>query len=163
VDTQTTMNDNASEQTGYRAPAARKVFRILRTVAESRQEFSLSEISQKLGFSKSTVHGLVNALVSEGAPEHNPHSRKFSLNSTVVDLAFGQLELPTGQRDGPALFARTWRQDPGPGTSDRGSRHRQPDGEGREQRICRDVSDPDRLRAVEFPEDIAAMFSAAMS
>ena len=89
MDTQTTMNDNASEQTGYRAPAVREAFRILRTVAEYRQVFSLSEISQMLGFSKSTIPVLVNALFSEGVRDQNPHSRKFSLGSTVVDLALG--------------------------------------------------------------------------
>ncbi len=73
---------------GYKAPAVGKAFELLRVVARSRQGLSLSELAVKLGYSKSTTHGLVHALMHEGALVQANGGKKLLLGSTVVELAF---------------------------------------------------------------------------
>jgi DNA-binding IclR family transcriptional regulator len=57
-------------------------------VAESSRHLGLTELAQILGYSKSTTHGLVHALLREGALVQGPEGRKLHLGPTVVDLAF---------------------------------------------------------------------------
>jgi DNA-binding IclR family transcriptional regulator len=78
------MNAKKNKIQGYRAPAVQKAFEILRIVAESREELSLSDLAKSLGFSKSSTHGLVQALLKVGALDQNPQRKKFFL----VELAF---------------------------------------------------------------------------
>jgi DNA-binding IclR family transcriptional regulator len=73
---------------GYQAPAVHKIFELLRVVAESRQMLGQSELVQKLGYSKSTTHGLIHALVRENALAQEPDGRRFYLGPAVTDLAF---------------------------------------------------------------------------
>jgi DNA-binding IclR family transcriptional regulator len=42
----------------------------------------------QLGYSKSTTHGLVHALIREGALVEHPESRKLFIGSTIYDLGF---------------------------------------------------------------------------
>lgn len=79
---------DASSSTSYQAPAVRKAFQLLRAVAESKKDLSLSELAQNLEFSKSTTHGLVQALLKIGALDLCPHRKKFYLGPTIVELAF---------------------------------------------------------------------------
>jgi DNA-binding IclR family transcriptional regulator len=48
----------------------------------------LAELTQKLGYSKSTTHGLIHALLREGALAQEPDGRKLYLGPAVTDLAF---------------------------------------------------------------------------
>ena len=73
---------------GYKAPAIHKAFHLLRTVAESRRHLSLTDLAVKLGYSKSTTHGLVHALMREGALVQGPDGHKLFLGPAVIDLAF---------------------------------------------------------------------------
>jgi DNA-binding IclR family transcriptional regulator len=72
----------------YQAPAVQKAFELLKLVAESPSEISLSEIARRLGFSKGTTHGMIHALLQAGALEQAPHRKGFFLGPTVVELAF---------------------------------------------------------------------------
>ncbi len=74
--------------TGYKAPAVHRAFELLHIVAQSRKGLSLTELALQLGYSKSTTHGLVHALLREGALAQDPDGRKLYLGPTVVDLAF---------------------------------------------------------------------------
>jgi len=74
--------------TGYKAPAVHRAFELLRTVAQSCEHLGLTELALQLGYSKSTTHGLVHALVREGALAQGPNGRKLYLGPLVVDLAF---------------------------------------------------------------------------
>ena len=76
------------ESSGYQAPAVQKAFQILSMVAESKKGLGLSELAQTLEFSKSTTHGLIQALVKTGSLEEDPHKRKYYLGPTLVELAF---------------------------------------------------------------------------
>ena len=73
---------------GYQAPAVQKAFQILKVVAEAKKGLGLSELAHMLGFSKSSTHGLIQALVLTGALEEDPQTRKYYLGPTVVELAF---------------------------------------------------------------------------
>jgi DNA-binding IclR family transcriptional regulator len=72
----------------YKAPAVQKAFELLQAVAESRTEIGISELAQRVGYSKSTTHGLVQALLRVGALDQNPQRKKLFLGPTVVELAF---------------------------------------------------------------------------
>ncbi len=82
------LNVSKSSPGGYKAPAVGKAFELLRTVARSRQGLGLSELASELGYSKSTTHGLVHALIHEGALVQANGGKKLLLGSTVVELAF---------------------------------------------------------------------------
>jgi DNA-binding IclR family transcriptional regulator len=79
---------------GYQAPAVHKAFHVLRKVAESRQHLGLTDLAILLGYSKSTTHGLVHALLREGALAQGPDGRKLYLGPTVMDLAFSSFNYP---------------------------------------------------------------------
>jgi len=82
------MTTSSGKSTGYQAPAVHKAFHLLRTVAESKQHLTLTELAQKLGYSKSTTHGLVQALLCECALIRGPDGRKLHLGPTIPDLSF---------------------------------------------------------------------------
>ena len=82
------MTKPADKPTGYQAPAVHKAFHLLRSVAGSRRPLGLTDLAQQLGYSKSTTHGLVHALLREGALVQGPDGRKLHLGPTVIDLAF---------------------------------------------------------------------------
>ena len=82
------MKIDHSPITGYQAPAVHRAFDILKTVAASRGGMGISELAKQLGFSKSTVLGLVQALVKVGALDRNPEQKKFFLGPVVVELTF---------------------------------------------------------------------------
>lgn len=81
------MKNNALPA-GYQAPAVQRAFQMLKSVAESPAEQSLSDLARNLGWSKSTTHGLIQSLLSVGALEQGPVGKKFVLGPAVVDLAF---------------------------------------------------------------------------
>ncbi len=72
----------------YSAPAVERAFRLLDAVAVASRPPRLSELARALGFSKSTTHGLVHALIDAGALDRDPASKRLSLGSSVVELAF---------------------------------------------------------------------------
>lgn len=74
--------------TGYKAPAVHKAFQLLRTVAQSQNSLGIVELSQHLGYSKSTTHGLVHALLREGVLTQGPGGRKLFLGPTIAELLF---------------------------------------------------------------------------
>ena len=80
------IQDNSNPT--YKAPAIEKAFRILSSVAESPQAVGMVELSEQLEFSKSTTHGIVHALLREGALVRDPLSRKLCLGPLLAELAF---------------------------------------------------------------------------
>lgn len=77
-----------AKQPGYQAPAVHKAFQLLRTVAASHRPLGLTELAQQLGYSKSTTHGLVHALLREGALAQESNGRGLFLGPVVSDLTF---------------------------------------------------------------------------
>ncbi|MCU0605640.1 MAG: IclR family transcriptional regulator [Desulfobacterales bacterium] len=77
-----------NQPSSYRAPAVLKAFDLLKLVAESRSEITLSELARRLGYSKGTLHGMIRALLQAGALAQAPNRRGFFLGPAVVELAF---------------------------------------------------------------------------
>ncbi len=81
------MNIDAPPK-GYQAPAVAKAFQLLELVAESEQGLGISEMAHHLGYSKSTIHGLTQALMTSGAILQSPVKKKFFLGPAIMELAF---------------------------------------------------------------------------
>jgi len=79
---------NKAVSAGYQAPAVQRAFQLLKLVAESPAEQSLSDLARNLGWSKSTTHGLIRSLLSVGALEQGPLGKNIVLGPAVVELAF---------------------------------------------------------------------------
>ena len=77
-----------TKQPGYSAPAVHKAFQLLRIVAASSVPLGLTELARQLGYSKSTTHGLVHALLREGALAREQKGRRFFLGPIISDLTF---------------------------------------------------------------------------
>ncbi len=81
-------NDSrSSDSKKYNAPAVLKAFELLKVVAEAPGELRLSELARKLAFSKSTTHGLIQALLQAEAIGFNSENKRFFLGQAIVDLA----------------------------------------------------------------------------
>jgi DNA-binding IclR family transcriptional regulator len=78
----------SSQANGYMAPAVHKAFEILRAVAEEKNGLRLVDIAERLGYSKSTTHGLVHTLIREAALLQDDESKQFLLGPQIADLAF---------------------------------------------------------------------------
>lgn len=74
--------------TGYKAPAVHKAFQLLKTVARSEKNLGIADLAQQLGYSKSTTHGLVHALLREGALTQGAGGRKLFLGPVIAELLF---------------------------------------------------------------------------
>ena len=73
---------------GYAAPAVQKAFELLGMVADSAEGLGISELSSALGYSKGTIHGIVQALLKAGVLDQGPQRKKLFLGPTIVELAF---------------------------------------------------------------------------
>lgn len=80
--------ENKTSQNGYRAPAVHRSFQLLRTVAEAKRGLRIVELAQRLGYSASTTHGLVHALLRENALVQSEDSHELFLGPLVAELAF---------------------------------------------------------------------------
>ena len=78
----------AKKAAAYKAPAVQKAFELLKLVAESRSEVTLSDLARRLGYSKGTIHGMIQALLQAGAIEQGPRRKGYFLGPAVVELAF---------------------------------------------------------------------------
>jgi DNA-binding IclR family transcriptional regulator len=72
----------------YEAPAVQKAFELLAMVADSAEGLGVSELSTALGYSKGTIHGLVQALLKSGALDQSTQRKKLFLGPAIVELAF---------------------------------------------------------------------------
>jgi DNA-binding IclR family transcriptional regulator len=79
---------STSNPSGYQAPAVHKAFQLLRMLSESQRHLGLTELANQLGYSKSSTHGLVHALLREGVLVQEFNGRKLFIGPTIMDLAF---------------------------------------------------------------------------
>jgi DNA-binding IclR family transcriptional regulator len=70
----------------YQAPIVKKAFAILAAVSKSGQGLRISEISNRLDISKSTVHGITAALEDQGAILRDPVTKKYTIGITLMEL-----------------------------------------------------------------------------
>ena len=84
------MDENVGNAKGpaYKAPAVHRAFSLLRVLADAKGPMRLSEISERMGCSKSTTHGLVHALVREKALRKMDNGSGYFIGSVLADLVF---------------------------------------------------------------------------
>ena len=71
----------------YQAPTVKKAFQILDLVARRDNRLTISDLSRELGISKSTVHGITQALEGIGAIVRDDKTRRYTLGMTLLELA----------------------------------------------------------------------------
>jgi len=71
----------------YEAPSVKKAFQILDLVARQDNRLTISDLSRKLGISKSTVHGIAQALEGIGVVVRNNETKCYTLGMTLLQLA----------------------------------------------------------------------------
>ncbi len=74
-------------QSGYKAPIIKKAFLILKLLSKNETGLTITELSNQLDISKSTVHGIVAALEEQQALVRDPWSKRFSLGMIFLELA----------------------------------------------------------------------------
>lgn len=75
---------------GYRAPAVKKAFELLTTVARSSEELGISDLARELGLGKSTVYGLTQTLIEVALLARLPGKKGFILGPAIGELAFSR-------------------------------------------------------------------------
>lgn len=76
---------------GYQAPAVQKAFQLLEAIAESGDGIGMARLARDLGFSKSTTHGLIQALMNAGAVTHQPPGKKLCIGPAIPELMLKNL------------------------------------------------------------------------
>ncbi len=71
----------------YEAPSVKRAFQILDLVARRDNSLTISDLSRELGISKSTVHGIAQALEGIGAVVRNEDTKCYTLGMTLLQLA----------------------------------------------------------------------------
>jgi IclR family transcriptional regulator, KDG regulon repressor len=71
----------------YEAPSVKRAFQILDLVARRDNNLTISDLSRELGISKSTVHGIAQALEGIGAVVRNEETKCYTLGMTLLQLA----------------------------------------------------------------------------
>jgi DNA-binding IclR family transcriptional regulator len=74
---------------------------ILRALAGGSRRLGVSELSDRLGLAKGTVHGLLRALQNEGFVEQDPDSGKYQLGGSLLQL--GNIYLDVNELRGRSL------------------------------------------------------------
>jgi DNA-binding IclR family transcriptional regulator len=74
---------------------------IMRALAGGSRRLGVSELSDRLGLAKGTVHGLLRALQEEGFVEQDPESGKYQLGGSLLQL--GNIYLDVNELRGRAL------------------------------------------------------------
>src|SRR6266508_6256398 len=67
--------------------------RILKTLAGGPGRLGVSELSERLGLAKGTVHGLLRTLQAHGLVEQHPDSDKYQLGPQLLQLSNRYLDL----------------------------------------------------------------------
>jgi DNA-binding IclR family transcriptional regulator len=76
----------AAKNSTYSAPILYKAFAVLGEVAQNQSELGISDISRRLGISKSTIYGITNALTDLGALRQHQETKKFRLGPALLQL-----------------------------------------------------------------------------
>jgi IclR family KDG regulon transcriptional repressor len=85
----------------YGAPSVKKAFAILSAISSSKEGMGVSALAKKLKMAKSTVHGMTSALEELGAVMREPHTKKYKLGFTLLEIgrsAYSQIDLKTSAR-----------------------------------------------------------------
>lgn len=65
---------------------------ILRLLASGPRQLGVSELGDRLGLARPTVHGLLQTLLANGFVEQNRHSDKYQLGTSLLQLGYSYLD-----------------------------------------------------------------------
>jgi DNA-binding IclR family transcriptional regulator len=82
------IGKNDPPRNGYKAPAVHKAFQLIRAVADAQDGVRLADLAARVGFSLSTTHGLVHALLRENVLIQGEDPHKLFLGPLIANLAF---------------------------------------------------------------------------
>src|ERR1700756_1417984 len=66
---------------------------ILKALASGPRRLGVSELAERLGLARPTVHGLLQTLVANGFVEQDRHSDKYQLGPGLLQLGYSYLDL----------------------------------------------------------------------
>jgi len=66
---------------------------ILKALAGGPRRLGVSELADRLGLARPTVHGLLQTLASHGFVEQDRHSEKYQLGAGLLQLGYSYLDL----------------------------------------------------------------------
>jgi len=66
---------------------------ILRLLASGPRRLGVSELADRLGLARPTVHGLLQTLLANGFVEQDRHSDKYQLGAGLLQLGYSYLDL----------------------------------------------------------------------
>lgn len=81
---------------GYGAPSIKRAFAILNAISASKNGLGVSKIARMLNIAKSTTHGMTQALEEVGALIRDPHTKRYKLGFTLLEIgrrAYSQIDL----------------------------------------------------------------------
>lgn len=107
------MKSDNKESSSYNAPLVYKAFSILKKVAEAPSQLGISDLSNSLDISKSTVYGITKALIDVDALYQEQETKRFRLGPALVRLgnqALGGMDLRTIARPLMEDLSRKFRE-----------------------------------------------------
>jgi DNA-binding IclR family transcriptional regulator len=96
-----TRFDNHDQRGSVAIQSIERAAAILRALAGGSRRLGVSELSDRLGLAKGTVHGLLRALQEEGFVEQDADSGKYQLGGSLLQL--GNIYLDVNELRGRAL------------------------------------------------------------
>jgi DNA-binding IclR family transcriptional regulator len=93
--------DNYDREGALAIQSIERAAAILRALAGGPRRLGVSELSERLGLAKGTVHGLLRALQDEGFVEQDPESGKYQLGGSLLQL--GNIYLDVNELRGRSL------------------------------------------------------------
>src|SRR6478672_9537574 len=94
-------NHNCEAETRVAIQSIERAAAILRALAGGSRRLGVSEIADRLGLAKGTVHGLLQTLRDEGFVEQDPESGKYQLGAALLQL--GNIYLDVNELRGRSL------------------------------------------------------------
>jgi len=85
-----------NQEAGKRRSSIQSIDRataILKALASGPRRLGVSELAERLGLARPTVHGLLQTLQSHGFVEQDPYSDKYQLGPGLLQLGYSYLDL----------------------------------------------------------------------
>src|SRR6058998_1831475 len=96
-------NNESSEKRRTSIQSIDRATAILKALASGPRRLGVSELADRLGLARPTVHGLLQTLQSHGFVEQDAYSEKYQLGPGLLQLGYSYLDLNELQQARPEL------------------------------------------------------------